>query len=204
MVTKIKKKIIVEGDENKENLGLVHVATGDGKGKTTASIGLAVRALGSNLKVCMIQFLKSGTTGELFTIRKHLLGMEIEQFGVDAVKERQQKLDQFRDKGSKFIFNPDEDEKEAAMLGFEHAKKVINSKEYDLVILDEINVVLDKGLIPIKDILDLMEDHGNVELYLTGRDAPQEILDKADYVNIIKGVKHPWQKGIKARKGIEY
>ena len=72
------------------------------------------------------------------------------------------------------------------------------------MILDEINVVMDKGLIPIKDILDLMEDHGNVELYLTGRDAPQEILDKADYVNIIKGVKHPWQKGIKARKGIEY
>jgi len=204
MVTKIKEKIIVEGDDSKEHLGLVHVVTGDGKGKTTSSLGLAVRALGSNLRVCMIQFLKSGTTGELFTIKKHLPGMEIEQFGVDAVKERQQKLDQFRDKGSKFVFNPDEEEKEAALLGFEHAKKVINSKDYDLVILDEINVVLDKDLMPIKDILDLMENHGKVELYFTGRDAPQEIMDKADYVNIVKGVKHPWQKGIKARKGIEY
>jgi len=204
MVTKIKEKIIVEGDESKEHLGLVHVMTGDGKGKTTSSLGLAVRALGSNLRVCMIQFLKSGTTGELFTIKKHLPGMEIEQFGVDAVKERQQKLDTFRDKGSKFVFNPDEEEKEASMLGFEHAKKIINSKEYELVILDEINVVLDKGLIPIKDVLDLMENHGKVELYLTGRDAPQELMDKADYVNIVKGVKHPWQKGIKARKGIEY
>jgi len=204
MVTKIKEKIIVEGDESKEHLGLVHVVTGDGKGKTTSSIGLAVRALGSNLRVCMLQFLKSGSTGELYTIKKHLPGMEIEQFGVDAVKERQQKLDTFRDKGSKFVFNPDEQEKEAAILGFEHAKKVINSKEYDLVILDEINVVLDKALIPLKDILDLMENHGKVELYFTGRDAPQEIIDKADYVNIVKGIKHPWQKGIKARKGIEY
>lgn len=130
--------------------------------------------------------------------------MEIEQFGVDAVKEKQQKLDQFRDKGSKFVFNPDEQEKEAATLGFQHSKKVINSKDYDLVILDEINVVLDKGLIPIKDVLDLIENHGKVELYFTGRDAPQEIMDKADYVNIVKSVKHPWQKGIKARKGIEY
>ncbi|MCH8003042.1 MAG: cob(I)yrinic acid a,c-diamide adenosyltransferase [Nanoarchaeota archaeon] len=204
MVTKIKEKIIVEGDDSKEHLGLVHVVTGDGKGKTTSSLGLAVRALGSNLRVCMIQFLKSGTTGELYTIKKHLPGMEIEQFGVDAVKERQQKLDAFRDKGSKFVFNPDEQEKEAAILGFQHAKKIINSKEYELVILDEINVVLDKSLIPIKDVLDLMENHGKVELYFTGRDAPQELMDKADYVNIIKGVKHPWQKGIKARKGIEY
>jgi len=204
MVTKIKKKIIVEGDEDKEHLGLVHVVTGDGKGKTTSSIGLAVRALGSNLRVFMIQFLKSGTTGELFIIKKHLPGMEIEQFGVDAVRERQQKLDQFRDKGSRFVFNPDEAEKGAAMVGFHHAQRIINSRHYDLVILDEINVVLDKGLIPIKEVLDLMENHGNVELYFTGRDAPQEIMDKADYVNIVKGIKHPWQKGIKARKGIEY
>ena len=126
MVTKLKKKIIVEGDEDKEHLGLVHVMTGDGKGKTTSSLGLAVRALGSNLRVYMLQFLKSGTTGELYTIKNHLPGMKIIQFGVDAVKERQQKLDQFRDKGSKFTFTPDEQEREAAMLGFEHAKKIIS------------------------------------------------------------------------------
>jgi cob(I)alamin adenosyltransferase len=204
MVTKINKKIVVEGDEGKEHLGLVHVVTGDGQGKTTSAIGLAVRALGSNLRVCIIQFLKSGATGELYIIKKHLPGIEIEQFGIDAIEERQKKLDTFRDKGGKFIFNPDEMEKEAAVLGFQHTKKIINSKDYDLVILDEISTVLDKGLIPIKDVLELMENHGNVELYFTGRDAPQEIIDKADYVNIIKSVKHPWQKGIKARKGIEY
>ena len=204
MVTKLKKKIVVEGDEDKEHLGLVHVVTGDGKGKTTSSLGLAVRALGSNLSVYMIQFLKSGTTGEIYTIQKHLSGMEIIQFGVDAVRERQQKLDVFRDKGSKFVFNPDEEEKEAAMMGFEHAKKIIKSGGYNLVILDEINVVLDKGLIPIKEVLELMENHGNVELYFTGRDAPQEIIDKADYASLVKSVKHPWQRGIKARKGIEF
>ena len=130
--------------------------------------------------------------------------MEIEQFGVDAVKEKQEKLDTFRDKGSKFVFNPDEQEREAAMLGFQHAKKLINSKDYDLVILDEMNVVLDKGLVPIKDVLELIENHGNVELYLTGRDAPQEIIDKVDYVNVVQKVKNPWDKGIKARKGIEF
>ena len=204
MVTRLKKQIIVEGDEDKEHLGLVHVVTGDGKGKTTSGLGLAVRALGSNLRVCIVQFLKSGSTGEIYTIKKYLPGMEIIQFGVDAVKERQQKLDTFVDKGSKFIFNTDEEEKEAAMLGFEHAKKVIASGEYALVILDEINVVLDKGIIPLKNVLELIESHGKVELYFTGRDAPQEIMDKADYVQIVKGMKHPWQKGIKARKGIEY
>ncbi|MDP7243915.1 MAG: cob(I)yrinic acid a,c-diamide adenosyltransferase [Flavobacteriales bacterium] len=204
MVTKIKEKIVVKGDEDKEHLGLVHVLTGDGKGKTTASIGLAIRALGSNLRIYMIQFLKSVPTGEFHTIRKHLPGMEIIQFGVDAVKERQQKLDAFRDKGGEFTFNPDEEEKEAAMLGFKHAKKVINSGNYDLIILDEITAVLDKGIIPIEDVLDLIENHGHVELVFTGRDAPQEIIDAADYVNIVKKIKNPWDKGIKARKGIEY
>lgn len=204
MVTKIKEKIIVEGDEDKAHLGLVHVLTGDGKGKTTSSIGLAVRALGGNLKVYMIQFLKSGSTGEIYTIKKYLPGMEIMQFGVDAVKERQQKLVAFTDKGSKFVFNPDEEEKEAALLGFQHTKKIIHSGNYDLVILDEINAVLDKGLIPIKDVLELIESHGNVELVFTGRDAPKEIIEAADYVNIVKKIKNPWDKGIRARKGIEY
>lgn len=204
MVTRIREKIVVEGDEDKAHLGLVHVITGDGKGKTTASIGLAVRALGSNLRVYMLQFLKSGSTGELYTIKNHLPGMQIIQFGVDAVRERQQKLYTFTDKGSKFTFNPDNEEKEAAMLGFQHAKRVISSGNYDLVILDEINAVLDKGIIPIKDVLDLIGSHGNVELVFTGRDAPKEITEAADYVNIVKKIKNPWDKGIKARKGIEY
>ncbi|MAG91698.1 cob(I)yrinic acid a,c-diamide adenosyltransferase [Candidatus Woesearchaeota archaeon] len=202
MLTKIKKPIIVKGDDDKEKLGMIHVVTGDGKGKTTSSLGLALRAIGNNLKVYMIQFLKSGFTGELYSAKK--LGFEIEQFGVDALKEKQKKLKEFEDKTSRFVFQPDIAEKDAAMEGFEHAKKIIHSGDYDLVILDEINCVLDKGLIPIEDVFEIIRNHGKVELVFTGRDAPKELMDAADYVNVVTGIKHPWQKGIVARKGIEY
>ena len=202
MVTKIKNPIKVRGDDSKENLGLVHVYTGDGKGKTTASLGLALRAIGNSLKVYMIQFLKSGFTGELYSAKK--LGFIIEQFGVDALKEKQKQLQEFKDKTGTFIFQPDIEEKDAAMQALEHAKKIIKSNEYDLVILDEINCALDKGLIPLQDVIGLVKNHGKVELVFTGRDAPKELMESADYVSVINRVKHPWQKGIKARKGIEY
>ncbi|HIH91572.1 TPA: cob(I)yrinic acid a,c-diamide adenosyltransferase, partial [Candidatus Woesearchaeota archaeon] len=156
-VTNIRKKIVVQGDDDREHLGLVHVITGDGKGKTTSSLGLALRAVGANLQVCIIQFLKSGITGELFAIEKYLPSIHIIQYGVDAIRERQQKLDQFAEKTSKFTFNPDEEEKDAARQGFEYAKKAISSGEYDMVILDEFNVVLKKGLIPVSEALELMK-----------------------------------------------
>lgn len=202
MLTKIKNPIKVEGDDSSENLGLVHVYTGDGKGKTTSSLGLALRAIGSNLKVHMIQFLKSGYTGELYSAKK--LGFAIEQFGVDALKERQKHFQEFADKTGRFTFQPDTKEKDAAMQGWEHAKKTIKSNEYDVVILDEINCVLEKGLIPLNEVLEIVKNHGKVELVLTGRDAPKELMEAADYVSVIQRVKHPWQKGIVARKGIEY
>ena len=201
-LTRIKNPIKVKGDNSKDSLGLVHVITGDGKGKTTSSLGLALRAIGNNLKVHMIQFLKSGFTGELYSSKK--LGFEIEQFGVDALKEKQKHLQEFEDKTGAFVFQPDIKEKDAAMQGWEHAKKIIKSNDYDMLILDEINCVLEKGLIPLNEVLEIVKEHGNVELVLTGRDAPKELMDAADYVNIVQRVKHPWQKGIIARKGIEY
>ncbi len=201
-LTQIKKPIKVEGDNDKESLGLVHVITGDGKGKTTSSLGLALRATGNSLKVHMIQFLKSGFTGEIASSKK--LGFEIEQFGVDAIKEKQKHLQEFADKTGSFVFQPDVKEKQAALQGWEHAKKIIQSKDYDMVILDEINCVLAKELIPLKEVLDIVKFHGKVELIMTGRDAPKELIESADYVNIVQHVKHPWQKGIVARKGIEY
>ncbi len=201
-LTKINKPIHVKGDDNKKNLGLVHVITGEGKGKTTSSLGLALRAMGNNLKVHMIQFLKSGMTGELFSAKK--LGFEIEQFGVDALKEKQKKLQEFADRTGRFVFQPDIKEKEAALQGWEHAKKIIKSGDYDLVILDEINCALAKNLIPLEEVLDLIKNHGKVELVFTGRDAPKELMEAADYVNVVQGLKHPWQKGIVARRGIEY
>ena len=201
-LTKIKNPIKVHGDNSKENLGLVHVYTGDGKGKTTASLGLALRAIGNNLNVYMIQFLKSGFTGELYSSKK--LGFVIEQFGVDALKEKQQHLQEFADNTGKFIFQPDIKEKDAAMQGWEHAIKIIKSGDYDVVILDEINCVLEKGLIPLNEVLDIVKNHGKVELILSGRDAPKELIEAADYVSVVNRIKHPWQKGIIARKGIEY
>ncbi|MEK6943567.1 MAG: cob(I)yrinic acid a,c-diamide adenosyltransferase [Nanoarchaeota archaeon] len=202
MLTKIKNPIKVKGDNSKDHLGLVHVITGDGKGKTTSSLGLALRAVGNNLQVCMIQFLKSGFTGEIYSAKK--LGFEIEQFGVDALKDKQKHFKEFSDKTGTFTFQPDIKEKDAAMQGWEHVKKTIKSGEYDMVIMDEINCVLEKNLIPINEVLDILKNHGKVELVLTGRDAPQEIIELADYVNVVQSVKHPWQKGIIARKGIEY
>ncbi|MEK6983467.1 MAG: cob(I)yrinic acid a,c-diamide adenosyltransferase [Nanoarchaeota archaeon] len=201
-LTKIKTPIKVQGDNSRESLGLVHVITGDGKGKTTSSLGIALRAIGSNLKVHMIQFLKSGYTGELYSAKR--LGFEIEQFGVDALKEKQKHLHEFKDATGRFVFQPDIKEKDAAMQGWEHAKKIIKSLDYDVVILDEINCVLEKGLIPLREVLEIVKEHGNVELIFTGRDAPKELIDAADYVNVVQGVKHPWQKGIVARRGIEY
>jgi cob(I)alamin adenosyltransferase len=201
-LTKIKNPIKVKGDDSKENLGLIHVITGDGKGKTTSSLGLALRAVGNNLRVYMIQFLKSGFTGELYSAKK--LGFTIEQFGVDALKEKQKHLQEFADRTSSFVFQPDVKEKDAAMQGWEHAKNMIKSGNYDLIILDEINCVLAKDLIPIKEVMDIVKEHGKVELVLTGRDAPEELMGAADYVNVVQRVKHPWQKGVVARKGIEY
>lgn len=201
-LTQIKKPIIVKGDDSKEHLGLVHVITGDGKGKTTSSLGIALRAVGNNLRVHMIQFLKSGFTGELYSAKR--LGFEIEQFGVDALKEKQKSLEEFKDKTGRFVFQPDIAEKNAAQQGFEHAKNIILGGSYDVVIMDEINCVLAKGLIPIEDVLELIRNNGKVELIFTGRDAPKELMDAADYVNVVHGIKHPWQKGIVARKGIEY
>ncbi|MBI2655885.1 cob(I)yrinic acid a,c-diamide adenosyltransferase [Candidatus Woesearchaeota archaeon] len=198
-LTQIKKPITVRGDDSGK-LGLVHVITGDGKGKTTSSLGIALRAVGNNLRVHMIQFLKSGFTGELYGAKK--LGFEIEQFGVDALKQKS--LQEFKDKTGRFVFQPDIQEKEAALQGWEHAKNIIKSSNFDVVVMDEINCVLAKGLIPLQEVLDIAKNHGEVELIFTGRDAPKELMDAADYVNVVSGLKHPWQKGIVARKGIEY
>jgi len=203
MVTRIKKTITVRGDDSRENLGLVHVYTGDGKGKTTASLGLAMRALGNGYRVYMIQFLKSGFSGELKTAEIFKDDMNIQQYGVDAIKERLQKERGAKEE-STFVFQPDDMEKDAARQGLKIAQEVISSGEYNLVILDEINCALDKGLVTIEEAKSLIDNHEKVELVFTGRDAPEQLFQYADYVSVIQRLKHPWEKGIKARKGIEY
>lgn len=204
MVTKLKKAIVVHGNDDRGKLGLIHVYAGDGKGKTTASLGLAMRALGNGYRVFMIQFLKSGFTGEVKSAESFSSNFVIEQYGVDAVKNKEEIMKNLKEERAKFVFQPDEMEKEAARLGLKRALEVVKSRKYELVILDEINVALDKGLLSLDDVRKLMDIHDHVELVFTGRDPPAELFQSADYVSVMGRVKHPWQKGIVARKGIEY
>ncbi|MBW2973050.1 cob(I)yrinic acid a,c-diamide adenosyltransferase [Candidatus Woesearchaeota archaeon] len=192
-------------------LGLVQVYTGNGKGKTSASLGLSLRAIGQGFSTYVIQFMKSGDSGELFSVKKYIPNFKIAQFGKDALLDKQMKMFEFDGKGKlegtdgRFLFLPDTAEKEPARRALEHASNVINSGKYDLIVLDEINCALDKGLIEVDAVLKLLnEKPENVEIILTGRNAPAEIVEKADYVSEIKEIKHPWSQGIGARRGIEY
>ncbi|MBS1266186.1 MAG: hypothetical protein MAG795_00153 [Candidatus Woesearchaeota archaeon] len=204
--------------EDKANLGLIHLYTGNGKGKTTASLGLALRAIGHGYKVYIIQFLKGGGyTGEVISVKSLVRDlMSIDQFGKDCVKEQQQlKLPGFGN-GSmvrnhqycgecRYCFSIDEAEKAHARKGFKLAKKLSSSGEYDLIILDEICGAISQDLVKLNEVLNLVEDkHEHTELVLTGRSAPEELKKIAHYVSEINNIKHPFQQGIEARKGVEY
>jgi cob(I)alamin adenosyltransferase len=167
---------------------LIQVYTGKGKGKTTAALGLALRAAGAGLKVYICQFLKGRDYCELDSLRK-LKNVKVEQFGTKCFVK-------------KF---PTLKDKESARLGLEAAKKAINCKIYNVVILDEVNVALRLNLIKLSDVIGLIKKApAKLELVLTGRYAPAEVLKLADLVSEIKEVKHYFQKGVAARKGIEF
>lgn len=173
--------------------GLVHIYTGDGKGKTTAAVGLGIRACGSGMKVLLVQFLKSRDTGELEIIKrlapdfKHMRGYS----------------------SGKFSWNmtPEELEKTASETSkmFSGVAEIVKSGEYGLVILDEIMGAMALNFLPVETVLDLVRSRPQeVELVLTGRNAPEVLVEAADYVSEIKAVKHPYEKGVASRKGIEY
>ena len=172
--------------------GLIHIYTGDGKGKTTASFGLAKRAAGHGKRVLVLQFLKSGikSTGELNSAK---------ELGIKVVKFRNQITP---------LFDPKvklSDLKTSIKKAVARTVNELKSNLYDQVILDEFNTVLGCGYATMKDvekILDAKPD--SVELVLSGRGAPEELIDIADYVTEMKMIKHPFEKGVKARKGIEY
>lgn len=172
--------------------GLVHIYTGKGKGKTTAAIGLGIRAYGRGFKVLMVQFLKGAETGEMYTLKKlepgFLLyrGTEIRKFTWNMTEEE---LKQTR-KNQQDILNYAMD---AAMCG-----------GWDMVILDEILGTISSGMIDLGEVVRFLKDKpDSFELVLTGRNAPAELIELADYVSEIEAVKHPMEKGIPARKGIE-
>jgi cob(I)alamin adenosyltransferase len=170
--------------------GLVQVYTGDGKGKTSAALGLALRAVGRGLKIYIIQFIKGGFDyGELYVVPQ-LSNLELKAFG-----------------RGRFITEkpPKEEDVRLAREAFEFAKKIVVGGEYDVVVLDEVNVALGLKLIDMDDVVRLVKSKPkHVELVLTGRNAPAEIIELADLVTEMKEVKHPFRKGVPPRKGIEY
>lgn len=169
--------------------GFIHVYTGNGKGKTTAAIGLGVRATGEGLKVYMIQFMKGRRYSEIDAL-DHIQNFTVVQFGRDEFVSKE---------------NPEQIDIDLARKGFEQAKKIINKGEHDVVILDEINVAVDYNLIPLNDVLQLLEEKPKkVELILTGRYASPEVVKQADIVSEILEIKHPYQNGIESRKGIDW
>jgi cob(I)alamin adenosyltransferase len=169
--------------------GFIHVYTGDGKGKTTAAIGLGIRATGEGLKVLMIQFMKGRRYSEL-DVLQHIKNFTVVQFGRDEFVSKEK---------------PEQIDIDLAQKGFAYAKETMQKDAYDLLILDEINVAVDFNLIALKDVIELLETKPEtLELVLTGRYASPDVIKHADLVSEILEIKHPYQKGVQSRKGIDW
>ena len=171
------------------NKGLVIVNTGKGKGKTTAAMGLLFRAWGWDMKVIMLQFIKHSTAnfGEQRAAKK--IGVEMRAMG-DGFTWRSKDLDQSAD---------------LARAHWEDCKEVIASGKYDVVVLDEFTYPMHYGWIPVEEVIEVLKARPEMQhLIITGRHAPQELIDYADLVTEMTVVKHPYQQGIKAQPGIEF
>ncbi len=169
-------------------MGYVHIYTGNGKGKTTSAFGLAVRSACAGHKVFIGQFIKGMEYSEL-RIVEYFPNIELRQFGRDC-----------------FIFNnPDPIDIELALLGLKTCEEKITSGEYDIVVMDEANIALYYKLFTVEQLIKVLEKrHEKTEVVITGRYAPQELIDYADLVTEMKEIKHYYKKGVLARKGIEF
>lgn len=182
--------VVMESTATKAKRGLVMVITGNGKGKTTSAFGQALRALGQGYRVCMIQFMKGRKYGEVIAAEKYLPELTLYQFGLDSFVMRN---------------NSAQVDVDIAREGFEKAKEIIQNGDYDMVILDEINVAVDFNLIPEEEMLDLVKNKPpELDLILTGRYASDKLQEMADLVSEVTEIKHHYNAGIKDRAGIEY
>ncbi|MDZ7289340.1 MAG: cob(I)yrinic acid a,c-diamide adenosyltransferase [candidate division KSB1 bacterium] len=173
--------------------GLTIVYTGNGKGKTTAALGTVIRAAGYGLRTFMLQFVKgSWHYGELDGAKLLEPYLVIEPMGKGFYKIIDDRL-------------PEEEHRQAALAAANRAIEILRSHEYDLVILDEINVAVKTGLLPVEKMLEVIAAKPEcTHLILTGRGAPQEVIDRADLVTEMQEIKHPYQKGKLAQKGIDF
>lgn len=174
----------------KNHKGLVQIFTGNGKGKTTAAMGTIIRAAGHGLRILLVSFMKGDYDyGEYNTLSK-LPNVEVSSYG------------------SRHLIDPADikpEEKEQAEMALAKAREALVSRKYDIVVLDEVNIALGYNLIELDEVIRLIEDKpSDVELILTGRYADNRLIEMADLVTEMVKVKHPFDKGIKARKGIEY
>ncbi len=167
---------------------MIQVYTGNGKGKTTAALGLALRAAGAGLKVYIVQFAKGRHCSELNSLKK-IKNIKVENFGRTC-----------------FVKNtPHKEDIELARMGLDRVRKILNHKIYDVLILDEACVAVRLGLLALGDVLELIKNTPRqTELVITGRYAHQKILKAADLISQIRPLKHYFKKGVKARKGIEF
>ncbi|MBN2546987.1 MAG: cob(I)yrinic acid a,c-diamide adenosyltransferase [Spirochaetes bacterium] len=173
--------------------GLIQVYEGNGKGKTTAAIGTAIRAAGHGLKTIIFHFFKSEQTGEASALMKFK----------DLITSH------FCSSQRKFIYDMNETEKQIlkdeTIASFNIAKALINNKKADIFIFDEISYPLNNNFISMDNLLKLLKNKPeNIEIILTGRDMPEEIIQTADLVTEMKKIKHPFDVGIKSRKGFDY
>jgi len=169
--------------------GLIHIYTGDGKGKTTAAVGIAIRAKSRGLKTLFVQFFKEKAGGETFLL---------DDIGISTI---------IFDKVKSPFFNPSIDklmlEKEVSNA-ISFLKKVFSENKYDLIILDEFICLITEGLLSEDKAIKFIEDKPDkTELVLTGRGASERLIDVADYVTLMQNIKHPYERNIKVRKGIE-
>lgn len=170
--------------------GLVQVYTGDGKGKTTCALGLALRAVGQGFHVFVVQFLKGQDTGEQCAAHRLAPELTMRAFGRPVLIN---------------LRNPAPEDRDLAREALELARQVISNGEHDLVILDEINVALAYELLPLPEVLTILQARPPwVEVVLTGRGASAELVAAADLVTEMLPLKHYWEAGIKARRGIEW